>query len=320
MFSCVWLFVTPWTIGHKAPLSLGFPRQEYWNALSFPSAGDPPHPGIEPGSPTLQADSLPTEPPGKPNVSVLLGNIIGNNCGFYAIILYCICIFASSLPLPLFLLFKSFLKIFICSSEGICVHFQSLINGFEVGLPKRLSGKDSSRQWRRNLSDPELEDSLKKETATHSSTLAWEISWTEELGVAIVRGVTRVGHDFTTKQTIAGFEVKRSADFCVSLKEIKVWNAMNWCFRELYNFKPLWTFWGLLHNMYKFYDGKTTAIYFSHILYPHETSFFFNNYLKFREILKLKKHFYSNLRKAFTWAALFWKWDSSYQFCDVMWA
>ena len=40
--------------------------------------------------------------------------------------------------------------------------------------------------------------------------------------MAIVRGVTRVGHDFTTKQTIAGFEVKRSADFCVSLKEIKV--------------------------------------------------------------------------------------------------
>ena len=139
---------------------------------------------------------------------------------------------------------------------------------------------------------PELEDSLKKEMATHSSTLAWEISWTEGLGVAIVHGVAkRVGHDFTTKQTIAGFEVKRSADVCVSLKEIKVWNAMNWCFRELYNFRPLGTFWGLLHNMYKFYDGKTTAIYFSHILYPHETSFFFNNYLKFREILKFKKVF-----------------------------
>ena len=143
---------------------------------------------------------------------------------------------------------------------------------------------------------PELEDSLKNEMATHSSTLAWEISWTEELGVAVVHGVVkRVGHDL-------------------------VWNAMNWYFRELYNFRLLWTFWGLLHNMYKFYDGKTTAIYFSHILYLHETSFFFNNYLKFREILKLRKPFFSNLRKAFTWAALFWKWDSSYQFCDVRWA
>ena len=41
-------------------------RQEYWNGLPFPSAGDLPDPGIEPRSPTLQADSLRPEPPGKP--------------------------------------------------------------------------------------------------------------------------------------------------------------------------------------------------------------------------------------------------------------
>ena len=41
--------------------------QEYWSGLPFPSPGDLPHPGIEPGSPTLQADALPSEPPGKPN-------------------------------------------------------------------------------------------------------------------------------------------------------------------------------------------------------------------------------------------------------------
>ena len=45
---------------------MGFPKQEYWSELPFPSPGDPPDPGIEPGSPTLQADSLPSEPPGKP--------------------------------------------------------------------------------------------------------------------------------------------------------------------------------------------------------------------------------------------------------------
>ena len=56
---------TPWTVAHQAPLSLGFPRQEYWSELPFPS-GDLPHPGIKPGSPTLQADSLPSEPAGKP--------------------------------------------------------------------------------------------------------------------------------------------------------------------------------------------------------------------------------------------------------------
>ena len=45
---------------------MGFSRQEYWSGLPFPSPGDLPDPGIEPGSPALQADSLPSEPPGKP--------------------------------------------------------------------------------------------------------------------------------------------------------------------------------------------------------------------------------------------------------------
>ena len=56
--------VTQWAIAHQAPLSMGFPRQEYWSGLPFPSPGDLPDPGIE--HPTSQADSLPTEPPGKP--------------------------------------------------------------------------------------------------------------------------------------------------------------------------------------------------------------------------------------------------------------
>ena len=49
----------PWTIVHQAPLSIGFPRQEYWRGLPFPSPGDLLDPGIEPVSPVLQADSLP---------------------------------------------------------------------------------------------------------------------------------------------------------------------------------------------------------------------------------------------------------------------
>ena len=52
---------TPWTVACQAPLSVGFSRQEYWSGLPFPSAGDLPDPGIEPRSPALQADSLPTE-------------------------------------------------------------------------------------------------------------------------------------------------------------------------------------------------------------------------------------------------------------------
>ena len=54
----------PWTVAYQAPPSMGFSRQECWSGLSFPSPGDLPHPGIEPGSPTLQADTLPSEPPG----------------------------------------------------------------------------------------------------------------------------------------------------------------------------------------------------------------------------------------------------------------
>ena len=53
---------TSWTAAHQASLSMGFPRQEYWSGLPFPSP-DLPNPGIEPGSPALQADALPSEIP-----------------------------------------------------------------------------------------------------------------------------------------------------------------------------------------------------------------------------------------------------------------
>ena len=56
---------TPWTITHQAPLSMGFSRQEYWSGQSYSSRGDLPLPGIKTRSPVLQADSLPSEPPGK---------------------------------------------------------------------------------------------------------------------------------------------------------------------------------------------------------------------------------------------------------------
>ena len=59
----------PWTVSCQAPLSMGFSRQEYWSGLSFPPPRDLPSSGIKPTSPVspaLQADSLPTEPWGKP--------------------------------------------------------------------------------------------------------------------------------------------------------------------------------------------------------------------------------------------------------------
>ena len=56
----------PGTVAHQAPPSMGFSRQEYWSGLPFPSPGDLRDPGIKPRSPTLQADTLTSAPPGKP--------------------------------------------------------------------------------------------------------------------------------------------------------------------------------------------------------------------------------------------------------------
>ena len=66
---CVWLSETPWTVAHQATLSMGFSRQEYWSELPFPSPEDLP----DPGSPALQADSLPSELPNS--------NLAGNHAG-----------------------------------------------------------------------------------------------------------------------------------------------------------------------------------------------------------------------------------------------
>ena len=64
--SCVRLFTTPWTVAFQAPMSMGFSRQEHWSGLPCLPPGHLPNPGIEPRSPALQVDSLPSEPPGKP--------------------------------------------------------------------------------------------------------------------------------------------------------------------------------------------------------------------------------------------------------------
>ena len=66
LLSCVQLFATPWTVTLQAHVSLGFPRQEYQSGLPCPPPGDLPNPGIEPESLMVQANSLSSDPPGKP--------------------------------------------------------------------------------------------------------------------------------------------------------------------------------------------------------------------------------------------------------------
>ena len=73
---------TPWTAACQVPLSMILSQQAYWSGLPFPSPGDLPDPGIKSGSPALQADSLPSEPPGKPVAfTLLLINQIIEMCG-----------------------------------------------------------------------------------------------------------------------------------------------------------------------------------------------------------------------------------------------
>ena len=88
MLSPVPLVVTPWTVAHQAPLSMEFSRQECWSGLSFPSQRGLSNPGMEPGSLALQADSLPSEPSGKPilyvNPNLLIHPCLSLGCVCYS--------------------------------------------------------------------------------------------------------------------------------------------------------------------------------------------------------------------------------------------
>ena len=75
--SRVQLFATPWTAAYHAPPSMGFSRQEYWSELPFPSSRDLPNKGIKPRSPVLQADTSPSESPGK--LTLLYVKVMSNH-------------------------------------------------------------------------------------------------------------------------------------------------------------------------------------------------------------------------------------------------
>ena len=82
LLSLVRLFATLWTVAYQAPPSMKFSRQEFWSGLPFPSPGDLPDPEIEPRPPPLEADTLTSEPPGKPN-QVILYNLFNLAVSFF---------------------------------------------------------------------------------------------------------------------------------------------------------------------------------------------------------------------------------------------
>ena len=77
LLCCVWLIAHPQTVVYQSPLSIECSRQEYCSGLPFPSPGDLPDLGIYSGSPTLQADALPSEPSGKPKYGLGVQNEAG---------------------------------------------------------------------------------------------------------------------------------------------------------------------------------------------------------------------------------------------------
>ena len=149
---------TPWTAAHQTPLSMRFSRQGYWSGLPFPSPGDLPNPGIEPGSPALQADSLPTKLQGKPVYSSLTNSFGEGN--------------------------------------GTPLQYSCLENPMDGGAWwAEVHGVAKSRIRLSDFTFTFHFHALKKEMATYSSVLAWRIPGMGEPGWLPSMGSHRVGHD-----------------------------------------------------------------------------------------------------------------------------
>ena len=144
----------------------GFSRQKFWSVLPCPPPGDLANPGIEPRSPTLQEDSLPSEPPGKPNFWVYKHQ-----------------------------------RLEACLSSFIFVNLCYI--GVASLVAQRVKHLPAMQEtWVPSLGQ---EDPLEKEMATHSSILAWRIPWTEEPGRLQSRGSQRVRHNWATSLSFSFF-------------------------------------------------------------------------------------------------------------------
>ena len=183
--SRVRLFVTPWTVACQAPLSMGLSKQEYWSGLPFPPPGNLPHPGIKPRSPALQADSLLSEPPGKPQKEYGIRRMVGSLQSIWSWDYVCGqkwgCNGLHGLY-PMIYMLKPCLH---CDSiwrwglwEVTSVRWDheggALMKGLvPFNLPVMQETRIRSLGW---------EVPLEKGVAIHSSSLAWRIPWTVKSG------------------------------------------------------------------------------------------------------------------------------------------
>ena len=151
------LFVIPRTVANQLPPSMGFSSQEYWSELPFPSSGDLPNPGVEPESPTQQADALLSDPSGKRRPLVKEKRVKEK-------------------------------RVIYDLTENIKQGRQGQGASLVVHIIKSLSAMWETRSLGQ-------EEPLKKEMATHSSTLSWKIPWAEEPGRLQSMASQRVIHD-----------------------------------------------------------------------------------------------------------------------------
>ena len=221
--SVAWLFETPWTVAHRAPLAMEFSSQEYWSGLRWPLQGDHPDPGIEPASLALKADSLPLSHQGSPihhadcsaNQSTwwVAKNRIMKESLFTDFTLTKLCqgrfrLQYYSAPCP-----NTFSWIDIDEMKTNLHAVKVLLKGLEFGTKihhfpsgavvtkKVCSVCRNSLQEMQETQVQSLDQkaSLEKEMATRSSILTWEFLWTEEPGGLQSMGSKRVGHDLVTK-------------------------------------------------------------------------------------------------------------------------
>ena len=130
-FSCVWLFVTLWTVTCQDPLSMGFSRQEYGSELPCLPPGDIPDPGIKPATPTLQADSWPLKAMGE----TLIQAYLISRCFEGAVLLFCFVFtnwrFSASLLTPFF---SKAIAHFVSPGHVLVIHIIFQMFSFSLSL------------------------------------------------------------------------------------------------------------------------------------------------------------------------------------------
>ena len=164
--SHVRLFAIPWTVAHQAPLSMGFPKQEYWSGLPFPSPGDLHNPGIKLESPALAGRFFTTKPPGKP---ILTRRWSQRVVWLFTVLEKC--------------------PVLQNGFENLNGNRGQVKSQYALGFPGGQTVKHPPAVWETWVQSLGSKDPLEEGLATHSSVLSWRIPTDRRAWQAAVHGV-----------------------------------------------------------------------------------------------------------------------------------